>query len=95
MNKIITLNIFTIKMETNELEEKYCELCKEAATIICYDCLFYLCEPCFKFLHSKKANSEHIKEEIDPCVSIEIYCPEHPKVPKSLFCVEEKSKIYI
>ena len=44
-------------------EEKLCELCKEPATNICFDCQFYLCETCFEFLHSKKANTLHKKEE--------------------------------
>ena len=82
-------------MEKAKNKEKNCELCKETATNICYDCSFYLCDSCFKFLHNKKANSEHIKEEIDPYISTEINCPEHPKIPKSLFCVEEKSNLYI
>ena len=81
-------------MEKIKSMEKNCELCKEAATYICYDCSFYLCDSCFKFLHNKKANSKHIKEEIDPCISININCTEHPKIQKSLFCVDEKSNLY-
>ena len=75
-------------------EEKLCELCKEKATNICYECSFYLCDDCFKFLHEKKANLEHKKEDIDSFVSIKIKCPEHPKIPLNLFCVEEKGNIY-
>lgn len=82
-------------MEDNNSEEKLCELCKEEATCICYNCTFYLCDACFRFLHEKKANSEHKKEDIDPFVSIDIKCSEHPKIQMSLFCLEEKSNKYI
>ena len=83
-------------MKKDNNAEKLCQLCKESATNICYDCSYYLCDSCFKYLHEKKANSGHKKEEICPFISIEINCSEHPKIPKSLFCLEEKSKnIYI
>ena len=73
-------------------EEKKCELCKESATNICFNCSFYLCDSCFKFLHLKKENSGHKKENIDPFISLDIKCPEHSKVPMNLFCIDEKSK---
>ena len=73
-------------------EERKCELCKDKATTICYDCSFYLCDGCFKFLHEKEANKEHKKEDIDPFFTIDIKCHEHPKIPMSLFCAEESSK---
>ena len=69
-------------MEKIKSMEKNCELCKEAATNICYDCSFYLCDSCFKFLHKKKANLEHKKEKIDPCISIDMNCAKHPKNSK-------------
>ena len=78
-------------MEDNIIE-RTCELCKEKATNICFECSFYLCDSCFKFLHEKKANLEHKKEDIDPFVNIDINCPEHPKNQMNLFCIEEKSK---
>ena len=81
-------------MEDNKIHKKICELCKETATSICFDCSFYLCDSCFKFLHEKKANSEHKKEPIDPFISMEIKCPYHPNVPMNLFCLDEKSNKY-
>ena len=81
-------------MEDDNYNEKKCELCKEPATNICFDCSFYLCDSCFRFLHQKKANMDHKKEIIDPFVSIEIKCPKHPKSPMNLFCLHEKSKIF-
>ena len=74
------------------IEEKKCELCKEKATILCFDCSFYLCNSCFKFLHEKKANINHKKEDIDPYVSMDIKCPNHPNNKINIFCIEEKSK---
>ena len=82
-------------MEEDIFEKKKCELCKEKATCICLDCSFYLCDSCFKFLHEKKSNTNHKKEDIDPFVSMDIKCLEHPKVPMNLFCLDEKSKIYL
>ena len=82
-------------MEKEEIITKQCELCKETATNICFDCSFYLCDSCFEFLHEKKANLEHKKDEIDPFISIDIKCPVHPKIPMNLFCLKEKSIIYI
>ena len=84
-------------MESNKKENKLCQICKETANYICYDCSFYLCDTCFKFIHDKKANSEHKKEEIDSFVFIYTKCPKHPQNPMNLFCIDEKSKklIYI
>ena len=82
-------------MEKIKDKEKLCELFKDLADKICFDCSFYLCDSCFKFLHEKKANSEHKNENIDSFISIDIKCPIHPEVPINLFCIKEKSKIYI
>ena len=71
--------------------EKICDICKETATNLCFDCSFYLCDSCFRFIHEKKRNLEHKKEDIDPYISIDINCMEHPKNQKNLFCIEEKS----
>ena len=72
---------------------KLCDLCQNVkAETICYDCPSYYCKTCFDLIHKIKINSEHKKEEIDPFVSINVKCPEHPKIINNLFCVEEKSK---
>ena len=72
---------------------KLCDLCQNVkAETICYDCPNYYCKTCFDLIHKIKINSEHKKEEIDPFVSINVKCPEHPKIINNLFCVEEKSK---
>ena len=80
-------------MIEEEKKDKKCDVCQEIATNICFSCSFYLCDTCFQFLHDKKSNKEHKKEIIDPLISIDIKCPEHPKIPMNLFCIKEKSKI--
>ena len=72
---------------------KICDLCQNnKATSTCYDCTSNFCKSCFDLIHNTKINSEHKKEEIDPFVSINVKCPEHPKIINNLFCVEEKNK---
>ena len=44
---------------------KKCELCKDNATSLCFQCYMYLCDSCFKFIHDKPANNQHKKEKID------------------------------
>ena len=80
-------------METSN--EKKCELCEEKATNICFDCSFYLCDSCFTFIHEKGSKAGHKKEDIKYYFSVELKFSIHPKIPLSLFCVEEKSKIKI
>ena len=82
-------------MKNEKIKPKMCELCKEIATCICFDCSFYLCDSCNKFLHEKKKNLEHKKEYIDPFFSYDIKCPKHPKIPMNLFNSKEKSNIFI
>ena len=74
---------------------KECEICKEDANSLCFKCNSYYCEQCFNYVHGKKNNSNHIKERIEPFVSIDLKCPEHKDHPMFLFCVEEKGKIYL
>jgi len=76
-------------------EEKICEICKLTATNICFDCLCYLCDSCFEFIHVKSANLLHQKESIDSFLSIDFKCPEHPKNSINLFCTTEKRNIFI
>jgi len=72
---------------------KICDLCQtNEATALCYECPSYFCNSCFKLIHNIKINSYRKKEEVDPFISINVKCPEHPKIINNLFCVEEKSK---
>ena len=70
---------------------KNCGICENDATIICFDCLNYFCESCYKLIHEKKKN-QHKKEKIYPYVPEEIKCPYHERGILDLFCVDEKGK---
>ena len=75
-----------------ELEKK-CEICKSKGLNLCFQCNSYFCDPCFKFVHEKKANSNHKKEKIDLFFPIDVKCPNHLEYPLHLFCVDEKGKL--
>ena len=69
---------------------KLCEFWGADATNLCFECLEYFCDSCFKTIHEKKLKINHKKETIDLYVPIDLKCPEHPKVPINLFCIDEK-----
>ncbi len=79
-------------MEAKETNLKYCEICKSEAKSLCLECISYFCDNCYKFIHDKKENSNHKKEKIDYYAPIDTKCPDHPKVPINLFCLDEKGK---
>jgi len=76
-------------MEQNSLLKK-CEICDEYAKSLCYECMTYYCDACYKYVHEKQKNIKHKKEQIDPYVPIDTKCSLHPKNSISLFCLEEK-----
>ena len=80
-------------MESNQNNFKKCEICGIYATSLCFKCSSYFCDSCYKFVHDKKINADHIKEKIDPYIPIDIKCIEHPKSINNLFCVDEKGKL--
>ena len=82
-------------MDNNQKNFKQCEICKVEATNLCLKCLSYFCDSCFKYIHDKQANNQHKKEKIDYFVPIDTKCPEHPNIPLTLFCADEKGKIII
>ena len=69
---------------------KECDICGVNATSLCFNCIQYFCESCFKLIHDKQKNSSHKKGLIDPYVPIDLKCPEHPINPLVLFCLDEK-----
>ena len=79
-------------MEKKENKIKICETCGDNATCLCFKCLEYFCNKCFKYVHDNQINSNHKKENIDNYVPIELKCPDHPEVPFNLFCLDEKGK---
>ena len=82
-------------MNSKNNQLKKCDICNINATSLCFQCNSYFCDQCFKYVHEKESNQKHKKEEIDFFVPIDTKCPEHPKIPMNLFCVEEKGKLYI
>ena len=79
-------------MEKKHQNYKQCEICKIEATSLCLQCYNYYCDACFKYVHDKKENINHIKEKIDYFVPIDTKCPEHKGNIINLFCVDEKGK---
>ena len=71
---------------------KKCEICENEATSLCFKCISYFCDSCYKFIHDKQNNSLHTKEKIDYYVPIDTKCSHHPKIPITLFCIDEKGK---
>ena len=79
-------------MEIKKYNEKTCDLCGELAKSLCLKCICYFCDSCYKFVHDKKKNNNHQKENIDPFIPFDIKCPDHPNIPLNLFCIDDKSK---
>ena len=69
---------------------KKCEVCLVDATCLCYKCMSYYCDICFKSAHKNEARASRKKEIIDCIVPIDVKCPEHNLVPLNLFCLDEK-----
>ena len=73
-------------------ELKKCEFCKGGANSLCYQCMSYFCDSCYKIAHSKEETKSHKKEKIDYFCTIDLKCPEHHLYPMGLFCIDEKGK---
>ncbi len=73
-------------------EQKICDICKETATNVCFDCSFYLCDSCLEFIHKKKSNFQHKNETIEKMIPLLIKCEKHPKIPLTKFSKNENSK---
>ena len=70
---------------------KSCNICENDATCLCFECMNYFCDSCYKLIHDKK-KKEHKKEKADPYVPIDIRCSEHPNGIMDFFCVDENGK---
>ena len=82
-------------MDNKQKQIKSCETCGENATCLCFTCLEYFCDSCYKFVHDKKINLNHKKEIIDVYVPIDLKCQEHTEIPLNLFCTDEKGNFII
>ena len=70
---------------------KKCDICKtKPPTCLCYKCMCYFCDSCFKLAHNNDENKNHIKENIDFNVPFDLKCLEHNLHVMDLFCVDEK-----
>lgn len=72
---------------------KKCDICNSDSTCVCFICLSYFCESCFKFIHDKEKNSSHKKEDIDPYITYNFKCRTHQLSQITLYCVDEKGKL--
>ena len=79
-------------MDKKQLNIKLCEYCGSNATCLCFECLEYFCDSCFKTIHEKKLKSPHKKENIAPYVPFDLNCPNHHNNSNNLFCTNEKGK---
>ena len=79
-------------MEEKKINIKLCEYCGKNATYLCFECLEYYCDTCFKIIHERKLKSKHKKENADPYVPFDLKCPNHPNNAINLFCIDEKGK---
>ena len=79
-----------------EAKLKKCEVCKTEAMCLCFECMSYFCDSCFKFSHKNEENKSHKKDYNDYFVPIDLKCPEHKLHPMDLFCVQDKGNyLYI
>lgn len=69
---------------------KKCEICLIDATCLCFQCMTYFCDSCYKLHHNNEVFNSHKKEKIDYYVPIDLKCPEHKLYPMGLFCTNEK-----
>ena len=74
----------------NKLAIKKCDYCKGDASSLCFKCMYYFCDSCFKLAHSKEETKFHKKEKVDYYVPMDLRCPDHFSTPMILFCVDEK-----
>ena len=82
-------------MENTQTNFKQCNICEDTeATSFCPQCFCYYCDDCYKPVHNKKKNKNHKKETIDDNIPIDTWCPDHKKNAISLFCLDEKGKLY-
>ena len=76
-------------MEMKSLLKK-CEFCRKEAKSLCFQCMNYYCDSCFKIAHNEEEYKCHKQEKIDYYVPVDVRCPEHKLSPMNLFCAEEK-----
>ena len=81
-------------MLENLTKIKKCDYCRSDASDVCFKCNDFFCNNCYKIIHELRKDSEHKKIEINPYLSIDLFCPMHPKNPLELFCLDDKGNFY-
>ena len=79
-------------MEVESIIKK-CDICQKDSTSICFQCMHYFCDSCFKLSHNDETKKIHKKEKIDYYSPFDVRCPVHSLSPMNLFCIKEKGKI--
>ena len=79
-------------MDNNFLIKK-CDICGDNANSLCFKCLQYFCDSCFKIAHKSEEKKSHSKEKIDYFCPIDTKCSIHKTHPMDLFCLDEKGKL--
>ena len=79
-------------MEKNARDFIKCDVCEQDASSLCFECMMYFCDTCYKNYHEKKISKNHKKEKLDYFMPVELKCHAHPKNPLNLFCTDEKGK---
>ena len=78
-----------------DLKFQKCEVCKTDATCLCFKCMSYFCDSCYKLAHNNEEYKSHKKDKIDYYVPIDLKCREHKLHPLCLFCINDKGNISI
>ena len=73
-----------------DLKLKKCEVCKNDATCLCFECMSYFCDSCFKLSHNNEEYKSNKKDKYDYYAPIDLKCQKHKLYPNGLFCVNEK-----
>ena len=60
-----------------EIKQKKCEFCLIDATCLCYKCMIYFCDSCFKLAHNNDIKNSHKKDKID------YFAPLDTKMPRA------------
>ncbi len=73
-------------------DSKKCDICQSRPTCLCYKCMLYFCDSCFKLAHNNDIKKSHKKDKIDYFALLDTKCQEHTSHPIDLFCLNEKGK---
>ena len=79
-------------MEKIQKDNILCQICGEVAINICFECVMYLCDSCFKLIHDKTKN--HKKESIDYFVPFSLNVQNTLKIELIFFVQMRKVNLF-